>query len=160
MLGGAIGGTVGGITAHGVGTHYDKKWMQESQKEERSYAIDMYNLNLGNVKALPYGLAKSDALTENFKFFPFIEEYDCTDKEKEIFKNKIKYDGMTVNAIGTLAEYLPEDNDYEFQLLRGRMIMLNNITDDFQIANDIYTEVKKGFYYVPHPEGLPPEDGD
>lgn len=153
MLGGAIGGTVGGITGHAVGTYYDKKWMQESQQEERSYAVDMYNLNLGNVKALPYGLAKSDALTENFKFFPFIEEYDCTDKEKEVFQNKIKYDGMTVNAIGTLASYLPsEDTIYDFQLLRGRMIMLDNITDDFQIANDIYTEVVKGFYYVPTQE--------
>ena len=150
MLGGGIGGTVGGIIGHGIGVeYYDRKWMNESMAEERSYATDMYNLNLGNVKALPYGLAKSDALTENFKYFPFIEEYDCTDVEKEMFRNKLKYDGMTVMAIATIAQYLPEGNDYEFQKVKGRMIMLDNITDDFQIANDIYTEVNKGFYYIP-----------
>ena len=149
MLGGGIGGTVGGITGAAVGLPRDWEWLTRAQKEEKSYAIDMYNLQLGNVKALPYGLAKSDALTENFKYFPFVEEYDCTDVEKEMFKNKLKYDGMTVMGIATIAEYLPEGNNYEFQKIKGRMIMLDNITDDFQIANDIYEEVNKGFYYIP-----------
>ena len=157
MLGGGIGGTVGGLVGQGVGTEYfDRKWMNESMAEERSYAIDNYNLALGNVKAQPYGLAKSDTLTENFKFFPFIEEYDCTEKEVEIFRDKLKYDGMTVEVIGTIQEYLPEGNEYEFQRIKGRMMMLDNIVDDFQIANDIYTEVNKGFYYVPYVE-LPDE---
>lgn len=152
---GGIAGTVGGGVGSIIGSKLDERWMNWRLDEERSYAIDMYNLNLGNVKAQPYGLAKSDALTENFKFFPFIEEYDCTEKEVEIFKSKLKYDGMTVDAIGTIADYLPE-GDYEFQKVKGRMIMIENIVDDFHVADDIYTEVNKGFYYVPNyvePEG-------
>ena len=151
---GGIAGTVGGGAGSIAGAALDERWLNWSQKEARSYAIDMYNLNLGNVKALPYGLAKSDAQTENFKYFPFIEEYDCTEKEVEIFKSKLKYDGMTVDAIGTIAEYLPENN-YEFQKIKGRMIMIENITDDFHIADDIYTEINKGFYYVPNIEVEP-----
>ena len=162
MLGGGIGGTVGGIIGHGVGTHYDKKWMEESMAEERDYAIDNYNMALGNVKALPYGLAKSDALTENFKYFPFIEEYDCTDTEKEIFRNKLKYDGMTVGAIGSLESYIPAAGpDWEFQMLKGRMIMQENIIDDFHISDAIYAEVNKGFYYVnSYVEPEPEDEGE
>lgn len=154
---GGIAGTVGGGAGSIAGAALDERWMNWSQQEARSYAIDMYNYNLGNVKALPYGLAKSDALTENFKYFPFIEEYDCTEIEKEIFRNKLKYDGMTVGAIGTIASYLPaEGPDWEFQMLKGRMIMAENIADDFHIVDAIYQEVLKGFYYVnqyTEPEG-------
>ena len=146
---GGIAGTVGGGAGSIAGAALDERWMNWSQQEARSYAIDMYNYNLGNVKALPYGLAKSDALTENFKYFPFIEEYDCTEIEKEIFRNKLRYDGMTVGAIGTISSYLPaEGPEWDFQMLKGRMIMAENIADDFHIVDAIYQEVLKGFYYV------------
>ena len=150
LIGGAAG-TTGGIVGSAVGSYYDWKWLNEAQKEERSYAVDMYNLNLGNVKALPYGMAKSDALNTIFKEVPFIEEWDCTEVEKEIYRNKLNYDGMAVNAIGSLSDYInPEAVNY--QRLKGRMIFIDNITDDFQIANAIYTEVDKGFYYIPQGE--------
>lgn len=161
MLGGGIGGTVGGMVGAGVGLTKDWEWLTESQKEEKSYAVDMYNYSLGNVKALPYGLAKSDALTENFKYFPFIEVYDCTDKEVELFKAKLLYDGMTVGAIGELQSYIPpEGSSWNFQRLKGRLIMQESLVDDFQIANAIYTEVNKGFYYVNQYRPLVEEDSD
>lgn len=149
---GGIAGTVGGGAGSIAGAVLDERWMGMAQKEARSYAIDMYNLNLGNVKALPYGLAKSDALTENFKYVPFIEEYECTEVEKEIMRSKITYDGMTVDAIGTIQSYIPTEN-WEFQKIKGRMIMMDNISDDFHIVDDIYEEVNKGFYLVNTEEG-------
>lgn len=155
LIGGAAG-TVGGGAGAIAGAVLDERWMNWAQKENRSYAIDMYNYNLGNVKALPYGLAKSDALTENFKYFPFIEEYDCTDVEKDLYRQKLKYDGMTVGAIGNLESYIPTGPDWDFQMLKGRMIMADNITDDFHIVDAIYQEVLKGFYYInqyTEPEG-------
>ena len=33
------------------------------------------------------------------------------------------------------------------------MIMMENITDDFHIADAIYTEILKGFYYMNPQEG-------
>lgn len=149
---GGIAGTVGGGAGSIVGATLDERWMGMAQKESRSYAIDMYNLNLGNVKALPYGLAKSDTLTENFKYVPFIEIYECTPVEEEIMRSKIIYDGMTVDAIGTIQSYIPTEN-WELQKIKGRMIMMDNISDDFHIANDIYEEVDKGFYLVNTEEG-------
>ena len=65
---GGIAGTVGGGAGSIGGAVLDEQWMNRAMNEERQYTIDMYNMQLGNVKALPYGLAKSDALTENFKF--------------------------------------------------------------------------------------------
>lgn len=143
---GGIAGTVTGGAASAVGAHLDKRWMNWAQNEQRSFATDMYNYNIGTVKALPYGLAKSDALNENFKFFPFIERYECTDIESRAFRTKLYYDGMTVGIIDALEDFLPPDNDQWFRLC-GRMIRLESLVDDFQIANEIFTEVQKGFYY-------------
>ena len=53
---------------------------------------------------------------------------------------------MLVGAIGTLADYIPET--YEIQRLKGQLIMQDDLVDDFQIAEDIYKEVDKGFYLV------------
>lgn len=129
-----------------IGAAADAYFMGKSMAEARSFKKDMYELQLGTIKALPNGLAKSDALTENFKYFPFIEEFESTEIEKEVFRQKLKYDGMTVNAIGTLADYVPAT--YEIQRLKGQLIMQDNLVDDFQVAEDIYKEVDKGFYLV------------
>ena len=129
-----------------IGAAADAYFMGKAMGEARSFKRDMHEMQLGNIQALPYGLAKSDALTENYKYFPFVEEYDCTEKEVELFKAKLKYDGMLVGAIGTLADYIPET--YEIQRLKGQLIMQDDLVDDFQIAEDIYKEVDKGFYLV------------
>lgn len=152
----ALGGTFmlnKGFQGQLVGAAADAALTGLRYREAKSFKKDMFNLQLGNVKAMPNSLAKSDAITETFKDVPFIEEYDCTDTEKEIMRNKIKYDGMTIGAIGTINDYLPEGNEYEFQRIKGRMIMMENITDDFHIADDINQEVQAGFYYVPAREG-------
>ena len=146
-----------GIKGQLIGAAADAWLMGRRYREAKSYKKDQWALQLGNVKAQPYGLAKSDTMTENFKYFPFIEVYDCTDKEKEVFRNKLKYDGMTVEAIGTIQDYLPEGNNYEFQRIKGKMMMLENLSNDFEVVHDIYEEVNAGFYYVPYVE-LPEEN--
>ena len=145
LIGGIVGNVVGMPTTQ-IAYNKDKEWMLEQQKESRSYRQDMYELSLGTVKAIPNTLTKSDSLNGTFKYFPFIEEYDCTEREKKIFKDKLKYDGMTVDAIGTLNEYI-NTND-EFTRIKGRIIMLDNIVDDFHISDAIYQEVNKGFYLI------------
>lgn len=157
---GAAVGTTTGIAGSLVGSHYDQKWLREAQRENRSYMKDMYELQLGNVKALPYSLAKSDALTANFKYVPFVEIFECLETEENIFYDKLKYDGMTVDAIGYLGNYIPQDGKYDFQRLKGRMIMMDNITDDFHIADAIYQEVFNGFYFVNPNDGVETTEDD
>ena len=140
-IAGAVIGGVGGTAAGIVGYNKDREWLEQQQYEARDYAIDQFQYQLGNIQALPQSVTKSSPLSFNNKVWPILEHYSCTDREKELLKNKIKYDGMTIMAIGTL-------NDYSITggYLKGKMIRLENLKDDSHIANAIYEEVEKGFY--------------
>ena len=144
-LAGAIGGAYMGTVGSIIGGEMDKEWLEREQKEAKRYAIDMYGYQLGNIKAMPYSLSRSESLNNNNKIFPFIEFYDCTEKEKELLVEKIKYNGMTIMSIGKLSDYSITP-DFKYAYLQGEIIRLENLSDDFHIADAIYQEVKKGFY--------------
>lgn len=137
---GAIGGTVGGA----IGYVKDKEWLERQQQEARSYAIDMYGYQLGNIQALPNSLAKTSAFTENNKIFPFVEQYQATPEEVNNLINKIKFNGMTIMTVSKLEDYATSSFDRTF--VKGQMIRLEGVDDDFHIIDAIYQEVNKGFY--------------
>lgn len=144
-LAGALVGGIGGGFASGIAGQKDTEFLDRSQKENRSYAIDMYGYQLGNIQALPYSLARTDALTYNNKLFPFIEIYECTQEERDALIEKIKYDGMTIMKVANAAEFLGNPGYF-----KGRLIRIEGIDDDMHIADDIYNELNKGIYI---PEG-------
>lgn len=149
MIGGgygaAAGAIVGGVTGMvgGIADYYN---LDKQLKENKSYAADMYNFSLQNIKALPYTLTRCTALTFNNKLFPFIEKYTCTDEEKEAFIKKLQHDGMTVNAVDQIRNY----TDQEGKFVRGLVIRFdqgkNTLSDDTHMATEIYDEIKKGVY--------------
>lgn len=141
VIGAGVGGTLGWI-----GGSKDEEWLRRQQNETKSYTIDMYNYNLGNIQAMPYSLTKSGSLTNNNKLFPFIEYYSCTDAEKEALKQILKYDGMTIMKIDTINHYLPVSSNV---MIKGRLIKIENLNDDFHIADAIYSELEKGVYLTP-----------
>ena len=134
-------GIAGGAGLGVAGYLQDKEWLQQQQAEARDFAVDKFNYQLGNIQALPQSMTKSTPLSYNNKIWPILEHFSCTDREKEILKNKLRYDGMTVMAIGTLNDYSNVGG-----YLKGKMIRLENLNDDSHIANAIYEEVEKGFY--------------
>ena len=142
-VGGALGAAVGG-TLNWIGGSKDEEWLRRQQNEAKAYAIDMYGYQLGNIQAMPYSLTKTSALTYNNKLFPILETYESTAKEREILKNKIMYDGMTIMAIGQITDYITTTADLSF--IRGDLIRIQNLDDDFHIADAIYQEIKKGVY--------------
>lgn len=142
-VGGAYMGTVGAI----IGGEMDKEWLQRQQTEAKNYTLDMYGYKLGNIKALPIALSKTSAQTNNNKIFPFVEYFTCTNNEKDAYLNKIKYNGMTIMKINTLSNYATS-NTFDRVYLKGQLINLDNINDDFHIADSIYQEVNKGFYIL------------
>lgn len=137
----AIAGGVAGNVLPAVGWAKDREWLQQQQYDARDFAIDNYKYQLGNIQALPQSMTKSTPLSYNNKVWPILEKFSCTDTEKEVLANKIKYDGMTIMAIGTLNDYSSIGG-----YLKGKMIRLQNLNDDSHIANAIYEEVDKGFY--------------
>ena len=101
-------------------------------------------MRLDNIKALPTSLAKTSAFTYNNKIFPIIEYYTCTDTEKQALKNKLKYNGMTVNVIGTISQYL-HGGDYEY--IKGRLIRVEGIVNDFNYIAALSDEIYKGAFF-------------
>ena len=143
----AIGGAIVGGVASGVisayGAQKDLEFLSRSQQEARSYSVDMYTYNLGNIKALPNTLTKVSSLTENNKIFPFIEFYDCTDEEKEALRNKIKYNGMTIMRIGTIENFIDGDRNY----VQAQLIRMLNLIEDSHVVSELAKEIKQGAYY-------------
>ena len=141
--GAVVGGALGAITS-GIGFTVDTDTLARTQREQRQLAIDKFNYQLGNIKALPYTLTKVGAFDISSKIFPFLEYYTCTDKEKDALREKIKYESMTVMRIGTINEF--KDFDGKKNYFKGELIRNDEIADDSHILNAIYEELLKGVY--------------
>lgn len=137
---GAIAGAIIGGVSSTVGGALDLVNLDKRQREEKSFAVDMYNYSLQNVHALSYSLTRCTALTYNNKLFPFVEKWTCTPEEKDALLEKLHYDGMTVNRIGKIQDYIGNDT-----MVRGEIIRID-LNSDNHMANEIYNEIRKGVY--------------
>lgn len=164
IAGGAVGGVAGGVAggllggvASAVGGYQDIKNTKALQAEAIDYKRDLFGYQLGNVKALPNSIAKSTAYNIINKIFPIIEFYDCTEEERNIVAKKIAWNGMTVMAIGKIADYI--SNSWTCQInantyvsdkgyIKGQLIRLesDNI-DDAHLQTTIIEEINKGWYF-------------
>lgn len=142
-IGSAIGGVLG-AGANIAGAIADLHYADQLFEENKAYAKDQFNLSLQNIQALPNTLSNVGAFDINYKYFPFLEYYTCTDEEKEALREKIKYSGMTVNAIGTIDNYIGATVDEQF--VQGQLIRLLDTDADYHIAAEIAQEINKGVY--------------
>lgn len=138
---GAVAGAAAGVALPAIKYNFEKDWLERQQGEARRFAIDNFNYQLGNIQALPQSITKSSPLSFNNKIWPILEEFSCTDEEKKILRNKLKYDGMTIMAIGELDNYSVPGG-----YLKGKLIRLEGLSDDSHVADAIYQEVDRGFY--------------
>ena len=151
IAGGAAGGAlagVGGAVAGGVisaiGGAADIAINEKLRAEAMDYKRDMFGMQMGNIQALPSNITKTTAFTYNNKIFPILEYYTCTDEEKTALTNKLKYNGMTVGRIGKIADYLANAND---QYIKGRIIRIEGVSDDFHYYKAISDEIYKGAFF-------------
>ena len=140
---GAIAGAVVGGVASGIGGAMDIANLQKRQQEARSYAIDNYNLQLGNIQALPYSITKTSALTYNNKLFPFVEIYECTEVERLAYYEKLWFNGMTIGIIDKIEPYLTYEARYYF---RAKVIRIENLSEDNHYFEAINEELTKGVF--------------
>ena len=146
-IAGAVAGTAYGTAVSELGYVKSMDWLRRSQEEAKDYATDMYGYQLGNIQAKPNTLARTEALTNNNKIWPVIEIYDCTDVEKTNLIEKIRYNGMTIMALGKLADY-DYSVDFNRVYVKGQLVRLDTINDDFHVIDAIYQEVNKGFFII------------
>lgn len=150
VAGAALGAT-GGTILSAIGGGKDEEWLFRQQQESKSYAIDMFGYQLGNIQALPYSLTKTSAITNNNKLVPILEIYNATEVERNALIEKLHKDGMTIMVIGNINSYYDRTEDLSF--VKGQMIKIDDINDDFHIADAIYNELQKGVYLTPGLEG-------
>lgn len=145
MIRGPIGAVVGGLVSGGISAAAGARDIALSQRlrdEAIDYTKDQYGYQLGNIMALPDSITKVSSFNPNNKIFPFIEYYTCTDVEKEALRNKLKYNGMTVMRIGNIREFLQSEPSY----IKGKLIRLEDISDEYHIVNEIANEIYKGVF--------------
>lgn len=157
-IGGAVLGAATGVA--GMAGNMIKAHIAEiTYNEGLDYRKDLFGMNLQNIQALSQSISKTTALVANHKLFPFVEHYSCTTEEKEAFRQKIKWDGMTVGAISNsgIVEYMLPDKKvveenadgifswYERDLsyIKGSIIKIE-IPEDTHIAVEIANEIFKG----------------
>lgn len=137
----AAGIAIGGA-ASAIGGALDRKYNEQLRQEARDYTIDQFGYQLGNIQARPNSITKVSAFNPNNKVFPVLEYYTATGVEKNALRNKLQYNGMTVMAIGTIAEYLQTEPSY----IKGKLIRLNNDMEDYHIVNALADELYQGVY--------------
>lgn len=141
---GAIAGAAVGGIGGAIGGAIDTETLARLQRDQRSLAIDKYNYQLGNIKALPYTMTKVGAFDINSKIFPFLEFYTCTDEEKEALEEKIAFESMTVMRIGFFGTYYQAFDEPRY--FKGELIRNTELAEDNHIFEAIYAELLKGVY--------------
>ena len=153
MAGVGLGGTTGnpwiGLAAGaGAGTisgaagAIDISINDKLRTEALDFTRDQFGYSLANIRALPNNLTKVSAFNINNKIFPILEYYTCTDTEKQALRDKIKYNGMSIGVIGTIAEYIQPEESY----IKGRIIRLQDLGEDYHLAVAIAEEIYKGVF--------------
>lgn len=140
MVGGVAGAIVGGVTSAAAGVA-DVSINEKLRRDALDLKKDQFNYSLENIKALPNTLAKVSAFDANNKIFPILEYYTCTDQEKEIFRKKLEFNGMTVMRIDKLSNFIIGNKNYT----KGKLIRID-VDEDFHFVNDIADELNQGVY--------------
>lgn len=139
--GAAIGAAIGGAAA-GAGGIADLVQAEKLRREALDYTKDQFGFKLQNIQAIPYNITKLSSFTEDYKDFPILEYYTCTDVEKDALRSKIQYNGMTVGAIGYINTYLQNEPTY----IKAKLIRLENIAEDFHVVEAIARELNQGVF--------------
>jgi len=147
-IGGRVGAAIGaGIvgTAAGITTNIAmNKQIEQNEKLrefERDLQSQMFNLNIGTIKALPNSVNRISSFNEILlnNFWYCIEVYECTEEEKKLVDDFIEKYGYGLGVYGYLDKY-HMDNWF----LRGTIV-----TSLFPVnlANIASNELKGGIYY-------------
>ena len=142
LMGGPLGALFGGIASAGAGAYNTIEQNILSQRNiDDTKAQFAYNNQ--NIRAQPYSIQKVSAINNNNKYFPILEYYTCTEKEKELFKNYLKYYSMNVNRVDNIENYI---YDGEQNYIQARLLRNIELQVPANIYNAINQELITGIY--------------
>ena len=138
-----IGTAVGGVTST-IGNIINTGAKYALSNEAIDLTKDNFSYQLGNIKALPLSLSKVSSFAVNNSLVPLIEFWSTTNTEKNIAYDKIKYQGMTISAIGNINQFRIKGKE---SYIKGQLIRLEGLDDDFHLVNTIAKELHQGLYF-------------
>ena len=146
-LPGAIGGGIAGLGISAVGGVMDVIDSQKLRDDARSSQFDMFNYQLGNVKALPNTLTKVSTYNINNKIYPFYEIYEATPEEIGALRQQLKWRGYNLGIIGQLSDF-----QVEGKYFKGKLIRLEEVHDvslgDNHLLENYNSELQQGIYWT------------
>lgn len=149
-LGAGLGAGAGAL-ASGLGAIADLRMNEQIRQEQMKYTKDLFKLNLANIQAQPYSLSKTTAFTANNKIFPVLEYFTCTQREKDAVAAQIIQFSMNVGVVGKLKDYINNTwqykGNYARNYIKGQFTKLNDLADDFHLAQVINQELQGGIYF-------------
>ena len=146
-LPGAIGGGIAGLGISAVGGVMDIIDNQKLRDDARSSQFDMFNYQLGNVKALPNTLTKVSTYNINNKIYPFYEIYEATSEEIGALRQRLNWRGYNLGIIGKLSDF-----QVEGKYFKGKLIRLEEVHDvslgDNHLLENYNSELQQGVYWT------------
>ena len=146
-LGMGIGGVGAGAASLGAGLT-DMVLMNRKFAEQASMTRDNFMYSTGNIAARPDTIASVGSFTNSNKLVPYIEVYDCTDIEKDAFREFLKYNGMAFNRIATIQDALSyRGTDTNPFLVQGRTMRTStHIYGDSHGIQELVNTLSGGIY--------------
>ena len=157
---GAVGAIAGGVAA-GIGATgsaiagiADVVLNEQRFSEQKKYSRDIFQLNLGNVQAMPRTISRTTAYTIDNRYFPVFVKYSCTGAEEEAVRRYFIENSFRVDAIGYPEDFMSvtyrlrniNHEDYECRgFLSGQIIKIDTDKDTHYI-DELNNEFTKGVY--------------
>lgn len=153
MFGNPVSGIFGAAASAagaGLAMNYNLAQNANLYAENKSYKIDMFNYQLGNIQALPYTLTKVSTLNNINKIFPFLEVFQASEDEKELLEQYFKYKSMRIETLGNIGYYMnPEidpDDSSTWSFFQAEILRFDGFVVNGFIANQIYSELAQGVF--------------
>lgn len=144
----AAGAVIGGSTSLAGGIA-DIRLNEQLRAEALDYTKDQYGYQLQNIKAMPLSLTKVGAATIDYKMWPFVEYFSCTEVEKQALRDKLTWNGMTIGRIGRVADFLnPEAENGTFVQAKPIRLEAAELEKDSHFLDVISIELQTGVYIV------------
>lgn len=147
---GAIAGGIAGAAGAAITGSMDLKLNEKAYQENRAYTTEVFQLNLGNVQAMPRSIAKTTAFNIDNRYFPILARYTCGQSERNNVEQFIRNHSMLVDVIGTPSSYISNSWISQYGttdrgFIQGSIININSIHDT-HFVDALNEEFQKGVY--------------
>lgn len=141
---GAVAGAAVGTVASGIGGIADIHYNRQLRQEQINLKQDLFKYQIGNIQALPQSVSKTGCKTNNNKLVPYVEYYTCTDEEKDMLKQMIKYTGVSIGTSGQIKDYVSVGMGFENPQPITADIIEIDLNEDYHTTMEIVKTLQGG----------------